>query len=171
MLSIINENLVVIYEHAINKNKILKDMVELLYKEKRINDKKTFYQDILKREKMQSTGIGENIAIPHSKNKTVRLISVVIAICKKEVNFKSLDKKPVKIIFMVAAPDDFNAIYLQTVAKIARLLKNKKWRDKFINAQSEKHIIELIREFDRVYPDRLKINVGQSNRVLYKNRS
>lgn len=168
MLSIVNENLVLINNKNKSKNDIIKEMVELLFKEKRINNKVRFINEIIQREKIQSTGIGEGIAIPHSKSDYVRLMSVVICISKKWIHFKSLDNKPVKVIFLVAAPKEFTKSYLQIIAKIARLLKNTKWRDKFINATNEEEVIECIREFDRVYPDRLKFEFSGCENVLLK---
>jgi len=166
MLSIISEKLVIIKESCKNKNDILKSMVELLYKQKRISDKNKFYKEILAKEKSQSTGLGENIGIPHAKSDTVRLLSVVIGICKKGVNFKSLDKKPVKIIFMVAAPSELVKAYLQIIVKIARLLKNSKWREKFINAESNKQVISLIRDFDKTYPDKIKLKLDEKVKLI-----
>lgn len=168
MLSIINENLVIIQNEIKNKNALLKQMVELLYKQDRITNKDKFYKEVLEREKIQSTGIGENVAIPHAKSETVRIISVVIAICKKGLKFKSIDNKPVKIIFLVAAPKDFTKLYLQMIAKIARILKNSKWREKFLKAKTHKTIIDLIRKFDKTYPDRLKLDLKETDHILYK---
>ncbi len=168
MLSIINENLVLIKNQPKNKNSILKEMVELLHKQKRINNKDKFFKEITEREKIQSTGIGENIAIPHAKSETVRLISVVIVICKNGINFKAVDNKPVKMIVMVAAPKDFTKIYLQIVAKIARILKNIKYRKKLLKAVTQKKVVDLIRDFDRAYPDRLKIKLNKTDNVLLK---
>ncbi len=168
MLSIINENLVIIKDKCKNKNTILKKMVEFLHKQQRISNKNIFYKEILSREKIQSTGIGENIAIPHSKSETVRIISVVIAICKKGVNFKARDRKPVKIIFMVAAPDSLTQAYLQIIAKIARLLKNTQWRKDFIEAGSNKKVIDLIKNFDKTYPDKLKLKLGDVEKDIFK---
>ena len=171
MLSIINEDLVIIKDACKDKNSVLKNMVDLLYKQERIINRNKFYKEILKREKIQSTGIGENIGMPHAKSDTVRLLSVVIMICKKGVNFKSLDKKPAKIIFMVASPTGFTKAYLQIIAKIARLLKNAIWRHKFLNAESNEKVINLIRDFDKSYPDRLKLKLNDNDKkkLLLKN--
>ncbi|MBU1076121.1 MAG: PTS sugar transporter subunit IIA [Spirochaetes bacterium] len=167
MLSIINENLVIINDKCKNKNTLLEDMVELLHKQNRISDKKLFLKEIMDREKIQSTGIGENIAIPHAKSETVRIISVVIAICRNGINFKSLDNKPVKIVFLVAAPKDFVKVYLQMIAKIARILKHAKWREEFLKAGNNEKVISLIRDFDKEYPDRLNLKLDKEN-ILYK---
>lgn len=169
MLSIINENLVIIKDTCKNKNTILKMMVELLHKQNRISDKNKFYKNILEREKILSTGIGENIGIPHARSDEVRIISVVIAICKNGINFKSLDRKPVKIIFMVASPKNLTQAYLQIIAKIARLLKNIQWREKFLKAESNKNVINLIRDFDRAYPDKLKLKLNEIEKNIFQN--
>ncbi len=169
MLSIINENLVIIKDQFKNKNTILKNMVDLLHKQNRISNKNKFLKDILSQEKVHSTGIGGDIAIPHSRSDAVRIISVVIAICRKGVNFKALDRKPVKIIFMVAAPNALTQAYLQIIAKISRLLKSSQWRGKFEKAESNKQVVTLIRDFDKAYPDRLKLKLGDIERKIFKN--
>ncbi len=168
MLSIIDENLVIIKDKCKSRNKILKEMVNALYKQKRIDDVNKFYKAILEREKIQTTAVGNEIAIPHTKLKEVRLFSVVIAICRNGVDFKALDKKDVKIIFMVSAPQDFTKSYLQLIAKIARILRNKKWKDKFLKAKTKKEVIDILYEFDKTYPDRLKLN-KQEGILMKKN--
>ncbi len=158
MLSIIDKDLVILKDKCKSRNKIVKDLVNLLYKNKRIKDANKFYKAVLDREKIQTTGIGNEIAIPHVKSTDVRLFSVAIAICKKGVDFKSLDKQTVKIIFMIAAPQELTKTYLQLIAKIARILRTQKWKNKFLATNSKEEVINVLYEFDKAYPDRLKLD-------------
>lgn len=170
MLSIISENLVLIKERCKSKNRLLKELVEMLYKQGRITDVEKFYKEIISRERVQSTGIGNEIAIPHAKSECVKIISVVICICKSGLNFNSLDGKPVRLIFLIAAPSELTKVYLQVVAKIARILKTIRWKEKFINCNTEKDVINILQEFDKSYPDRLKINLARNGRILLRKK-
>ncbi len=168
MLSIIDKNLVIIKEKCKNRNKILKELSTLLYKQKRIKDANKFYKSVLEREKIQTTGIGNEIAIPHVKSGNVRLFSVAIAICRDGIDFKSVDKKDVKLIFLIAAPQELTKIYLQLIAKIARILRNPKWKNKFLQADSNENVINVLYEFDKAYPDRLKLD--KSSKLLLEDK-
>ncbi len=166
MLSIISENLVLIKDKCKSKNKILKELVELLHKSDRITNSERFYKEVIAREKTQSTGIGNEIAIPHAKSECVKIISVVICICKNGLNFDSLDGRPVKLVFLIAAPSELTKIYLQIIAKIARILKTKQWKEKFIKCNTPAEVINVLQEFDKAYPDRLKIHLKKGKTLL-----
>ncbi|MBN1899234.1 MAG: PTS sugar transporter subunit IIA [Spirochaetes bacterium] len=168
MLSIINEDLVLIQEKRSAKSEVLKSMVNLLHKSGRVTDSEKLYKQVMEREKIQSTGIGEQIAIPHAKSDCVNIISVAICICKTGIEFDSWDKKPVRLVFLIAAPATMTKTYLQIIAKIARILKTRDWREKFTTCDKPKEVIKVLENFDEAYPDRLKIEISENGRALLR---
>ncbi len=166
MLSIIEESLVKVNEKCGSKNSVLKEMVNLLYKYDRITDADKFYNEVIAREKVKSTGIGNEIAIPHAKSEYVKIISVSILVCKKGIKFNSLDKKPVKLIFLIASPAALTKTYLQIVAKIARILKTDEWKEKFLNSHNSKDVIKVLKDFDKAFPDRLNLRLKKGHLLL-----
>ena len=87
-----------------SKSGVLKEMAMYLESAKKIYQASMIYDLVKKREDLGSTSIGGGIAIPHCRSIAVKQLTVLFARKSKGVDFKAVDKKPVKIFFMVAAP-------------------------------------------------------------------
>jgi len=77
------------------------------------------------------------------------------------------DKKPVNIIFMIAAPSDARKEYLQAVAKIARLLKSRIMREALLLSETPKDVMKIIKDFDNMLVEEIKV-VTKEGRVIHK---
>lgn len=134
---------------ASSRNQALLQLTGLLTKEGTLEEQEPFYQALLDREKIVSTGIGMGVAIPHAKIKTFKDFFVVLAIQKNQrgLDWQSIDKFPVKIIFMVGGPDDQPEEYLRLLSSITTLIKEETFRGKLLNASSPKEVWELIKDF------------------------
>ena len=95
------------------KSEIIDEMVDILYKNGKLNDREEYKQEILKREAQSSTGMEEGIAIPHGKTKAVKIPTVAIGISKKGVDYESLDGEPSHLFFMIAAPENSNDSHIE----------------------------------------------------------
>ena len=114
-----------------SKDAVLSEMVDHLVDKGYIKNGKLLLKTLLEREKLGSTGIGKNIAIPHSRSLTVKQLLILIARSKKGVNFKSLDDEPVHFFFLIIAPPhDHGNLYLPVLGKIAEIVKEGKIREK-----------------------------------------
>jgi len=139
------------------KNKILLDMkakdilsaieelTDLIAKVSNI-DKRRLVNDLMEREKLGSTGIGKGIAIPHVRTDALEEVVVAFGRSKKGIDFNALDDKPVHLFFLIAAPEDYQNEYLNTLARISRLLKEEQFREQLLKAKSIEEIIVLFRE-------------------------
>ncbi|MGD8534324.1 MAG: PTS sugar transporter subunit IIA [Candidatus Aminicenantes bacterium] len=125
----------------------LKEMVSFLKKKKKVNKEKELYEKLLQREELGSTAIGEGVAIPHCKMKGVKNPIILLAISKKNVDFKSLDGNPSNIFFLVVSSPDNPSLNLQILAAIASLVrKSGSLLKKIMNAENISAILEIIRE-------------------------
>ena len=95
-------------------------------------------------EKLGSTGIGENVAIPHGKSNEVTQIIIVLARSKNGVEFESLDHKPVHFICMVIAPAHSTGQHLKVLARISRIFKNQGLRENILNAGNSDSIYSIL---------------------------
>lgn len=111
-------------------------------------DKTTLVRVLLEREKLGSTGIGEGVAIPHGKLKSVRHPLVSFGRCPKGLDFDSMDAQPTYLFFLLVAPENAAGIHLKTLAKIARVLKNSMFRKKLLEAKSRQELYEAIVKTD-----------------------
>ncbi len=163
----INKNLILLNLNSKEKKTIIEEIAGLFYQEKVIKDKNSFVDAIKKREGIESTAIGEGVAIPHGKSEGVKELKVAFARSSEGVDFKSLDKKSVHLIFMIAAPLAAKVEYLQCVAKIARLLKSKSLKEKLLSAENSKEVMNIIKSFDKQLPEKLAVKTKEG-RVIHK---
>ncbi len=105
-----------------NKKEAINELVELMSKNGNILDKEKYKQVVLKREEEGSTGIGEGIAIPHGKTNAVLKPGLSAMVVPDGVEFDSLDGKPAKLLFLIAAPDSKDNIHLEVLSRLSTLL-------------------------------------------------
>jgi PTS system nitrogen regulatory IIA component len=137
----------VIFLDAKTRDEALFAMVDLVYGQRKIYDKQAFYDAIIDREKIVSTGIGMGVAIPHAKLPVYEDFFIVIGILKHGVNWSAIDGSPVRLIFMIGGPDDKQTEYLQILSGITLAVKDESRRKKMLMLDSPKEIIELFKGF------------------------
>ena len=81
------------------------------------------FDTIVQREKLGSTGVGNGIAIPHGKLKSIKSITGVFARLDAPVDFEALDDEPVDLVFLLLAPETAGADHLKALSRIARILR------------------------------------------------
>lgn len=145
---IIKEDCVIANLSASDKPGILAELVEFLDKKGVVNDKQSLNDALLEREKLGSTGIGENVALPHAKMEGLENIVAVFARSIDGIDFDALDQKPVHYICLLLAPTSSTGLHLKALAKIARLLKIESLREDILKARDETEIYSLIVEED-----------------------
>ncbi len=152
-----------------NKEKegIIGELCHLFGQAKVVEEVEKFEETIKVREGIESTAIGEGIAIPHGRSETVKRLAVGFGGSKEGVEFNSLDGKPVHLIFMIAAPLDAKKEYLQTVARIVRLLKIKVLKQGLLQAQSVEDVLKVVEEFDSRYPSEVEVKTKEG-RVIHR---
>lgn len=143
LIKIENINLNVVSK---NKDELIEEMSELLCKNGYLKNKEKFKKDIYKREKLSNTAIGFGIAIPHAKSKYVKECCIGIGISKNGVDYDSVDGEKVNIIFIIAIEGKENDLHLRALADISRKLMHEEFRNKLLQATSEKDIYELMCE-------------------------
>lgn len=132
------------------KDTVIKEMVALLAEAGSIKEKDTekIVAILLEREALGSTGIGHGVAIPHGKSNCVTSLISAFGVSKSGMNFDSLDGEPVRLFFLLLAPEDSAGPHLKALARISRLLKDKHFRETLIAAKDEKLLVKIIRDED-----------------------
>ncbi|NQT22893.1 MAG: PTS sugar transporter subunit IIA [Candidatus Omnitrophica bacterium] len=133
-----------------DKKSAVKELVELLSKAGAIKpkEKESLVKTIMEREALGSTGIGQNIGIPHGKSPNVKELVAAFGLSKQGVNFESLDGEPTHIFFLLIAPEESAGPHLKALARISRLLKDKYFRDMLKDAKDEKELIKILGDED-----------------------
>ena len=83
------------------------------------------FDTILQRERLGSTGVGNGVAIPHGKLRSIDRLMGVFARLPRPVDFDAVDDQPVDLIFLLLAPESAGADHLKALARIARVLRNQ----------------------------------------------
>ncbi len=131
-----------------NKKEAICEIAKELNKTKKIKNYQQFIKDVLAREKLGSTGIGNKIAIPHARTSSVKDIVIGFGRVEAGVDFKSLDGEKVKLIFLMGAnPNQLN-LYLRILAEISKLLMNEGFRQSLLEADDTDKIISTIKHFE-----------------------
>lgn len=133
---------------AIKKEEAIDQLVDVLWNSGKLTDKSLYKKEILKRESLSSTGIGEGIAIPHAKTSAVKKASLALGICKNGLDYDAIDGEPVNIIFMIAAPEGANNEHLETLSKLSVLLMNPEFKLGLLNSKKPKDILNLLDKFE-----------------------
>lgn len=100
---------------------------------------------LLERERLGSTSVGDEFAIPHCKMSGIRKIHVSLARFAEGVDFQAPDGRPARFLFVVLSPPDQPAAHLQTLSQIARVLKRADLRRELLDAADAEAVVEIIR--------------------------
>lgn len=119
-------------------------LVDLMDKSGRLSDKKEYKKGVLEREAQGTTGIGEGVAIPHSKNKAVKEAGLSAMVIKNGLNFESLDAQPAYLFFMIAAPDGENNVHLEVLSRLSTLLMDENFRQDLIDSKDKDEFLAMI---------------------------
>ena len=128
---------------ATEKTAVIEEMIQSLVKHGYVTDFETFKEGILAREALTSTGLGDRIAMPHSKNAAVKEATVLFAKSNKGVDYESLDGQPTDLFFMIAAPEGANDTHLAALAELSQYLMKDGFAEKLRKVSSPDEVIAL----------------------------
>ncbi|MPN33889.1 PTS system fructose-specific EIIABC component [bioreactor metagenome] len=127
-----------------NKKEALNRMVELAAKsEGKIKNINTVKEQVFEREKLASTGIGNRVAIPHTKSNNVQSIVASCAILKTPIEFDAIDNKPVQIIFMLLSQESNVGRQLRYLSSYSKILSKQENIDKLLKFKYETEILDF----------------------------
>ncbi len=96
------------------------------------------------REDLGSTGIGGGVAIPHVRLRNLPGLKLAVGRSVEGVDFKAIDGEPVRLFFLLLAPEDSAGDHLKALAGISRLLKKTQVRDSLLEARDSAEMLEII---------------------------
>lgn len=127
------------------KQEAIEEMARLAMNSGQVSDVNKLIQALEAREKIQTTGIGHGMAIPHATAEGVKGLVLSLGISTKGVNFDSLDKQKVHLIFMLAGEPRLQTSFLSILSKISRFFRKDTFREEVLHAGSAADILALIR--------------------------
>ena len=139
----LTEQCIVLELEATNKEGLLGEMAGAAQKNHPELKSEIIQQVLMEREQLGSTGVGNGVAIPHGKLHGLEQCMVCFGRSTKGIGFEAKDNKPVHLVVMILSPMNMAEEYLQTLARVSKLMNNESKRNKFLHASSKKSIQQL----------------------------
>lgn len=134
---------------AVDKTGVLEELSEVICRRESLLKKEKLVQVLMDREKLGTTGIGDGIAIPHGKIDILKIPLLSFGRSKKGIDYEAIDNKPVHLFFLLVAPENSSGLHLHILARIAKLLKNNKFKKRLMQANTKGEIYKIITEADK----------------------
>ncbi len=109
---------------AQEKQIVFKEMIDKLEELGKIENKERYYAQIVHRESLENTGIGNGFAIPHTRTETVSEFISIFGILENPVDYQSIDGKPVEYVLISIFPAKMSTKYLYLIGMMARIFSN-----------------------------------------------
>ena len=138
---LLNKKVMLLDLQATTKEAAIDEMINSLVDNGVVTDFDVFKAGIMAREAQTSTGLGDGIAMPHSKNAAVKEATVLFAKSNKGVDYESLDGQPTDLFFMIAAPEGANDTHLVALAELSKYLMQDGFADRLRKVTSPDEVI------------------------------
>lgn len=142
---LIDSRSVVANLRATNKKQALQELARRA-SEVTHDAERAIFDVLMERERLGTTGVGSGVAIPHGKLPGLDKLYGVFARLERPIDFESIDGQPVDLIFMLLAPANAGADHLKALARVSRLLRDRKVCEKLRGSDSEDALFALLTE-------------------------
>lgn len=126
------------------KEDIIKELVDIAAKSNMVRDKEELLAAVLEREKLVTTGVGYGVAFPHAKTRAIKGIIITFGRSEVGVEFEAMDKKPVHLFFLIAAPEDAIGAHLNVMARLSYVMKSEKNRERLMRAKTAGEVMLIL---------------------------
>jgi len=138
------ENLVVFNLKSGTKKEVIVELVDLAAGSNMIKDRDALLNDVREREELVTTGVGYGVAFPHAKTRSAKGIVIAFGRSEEGIDFDAMDHRPVRLFFLIAAPEDAIGAHLNVMARLSYLMKSEENRNKLLQASSQGDVLALI---------------------------
>ena len=136
---------------ATTKREAIAEMVGLLENGHGIESQGEILDRVMRREAMMSTGIGNGVAIPHGKARSVDRMIAACAVAPAGIEFESVDGEPARLFILLVSPENVGAIHVRVLANISRLLKEESVRQEIVDSDSPAELLAAMRAAEGKY--------------------
>ena len=148
LVELIPEKRILADMQARTKDAALREMAGLLGADGGERMQQRIWEALVQRERLASTGIGEQVAIPHGKLEDLGEVVGGLARSVDGIDFGAIDGRPTHLFFVIVAPGSANGVHLKALARIARCCKNEGFRGRLMSADQAHEIFEVLDQED-----------------------
>ena len=127
-----------------SKEEAIRQLADAMASSGNLSDKEQYITDVLAREASGTTGLGDGIATPHAKSSGVNKAGLAAMTIQCGMDFESLDGKPARLFFMIAAPDASNDEHIAILSSLATMIMHPEFKEALIAAKSVEEFTQLI---------------------------
>lgn len=127
-----------------DKAAAIRELADLMDKGGNLSDKEQYTKDVFTREASGTTGLGDGIATPHAKSAGVKSAGLAAMTVPDGMDFESMDGKPARLFFMIAAPDSANDEHLTILSSLATMIMDPDFKEALIAAKTKDEFLHLI---------------------------
>ncbi|MBZ4644385.1 MAG: putative IIA-like nitrogen-regulatory protein PtsN [Deferribacteraceae bacterium] len=146
LIELVEKENIIFLNGDFTKDEIIKKFGEILSKDVLGLSSDKIYNALIEREKLGSTAVGEEVAIPHAKLDSISKASIAIAVSRNGIDFDAPDKLAVKLFFVVLSPESDIAGHLKTLARISRLVKMTDFKSRVLSSSNMEEVLEILKE-------------------------
>lgn len=124
---------------------VIRELIDSLVMAGEIPNPEPVCGEVLDRERLASTAIGDGIAIPHAFSSSIEETIIAFGRCNRGARFNSVDNLPVRLVFLMLGPEATQAEHLRLLSKLSRYLHDVNLRNDLLTARTPAEVIELMR--------------------------
>jgi len=143
LLDLLSEDTVALDMPAADKLSVIEQLVSVMNAAGLVSRPEQVVKDILERERLMSTGVGSGVAIPHAQSSGADRLAMAFGRTAEEIDFQSLDSKPVSLFFLIVAPEGMGG-FVRILARISRLLYSGELQTSLRDAKTPGEVIAII---------------------------
>ena len=130
-----------------DKMSAIEEIASKFFEKGYVKDKEDFKKGLIAREEEGSTALGESVAIPHTKNETVKEPAVLFARKIGGLDYEALDGEPTEIFFSIGAPAGENNLHVETLAELSKMIMKEGFIDDLKKCSSPEEVYGIIDKY------------------------
>lgn len=131
---------------ATSKAALLEELVGVLRESGAVADGDAVLEAVRVREAVLSTGVGSGVAIPHGRSDRAPALAMAAGVTEAPVDFDALDGAPVRLLFLLVAPESEAGQHVKALGRISRLLRKEEFRERLVGAASAEEFLAVLAE-------------------------
>ncbi len=143
---LLNENAICTSLESTEKEEVIEELVNLLEQAHGIKSGGEILDRVVEREAMMSTGIGNGVAIPHGKARSIHSLLAACGIAPGGLDFQSVDGEAVNLFIILVSPEEFRGPHVRTLANISRLLKEEDTRERLKKCKTPQEFLDVLKQ-------------------------
>ncbi|MCE1189528.1 MAG: PTS sugar transporter subunit IIA [Ignavibacteria bacterium] len=153
LFELLSETTIIPELKSTEKIDVINELIDLFKDDPRVKDIEQVRETVIAREKIMSTGVGKNFAIPHGKTEAVTDVICAFGKSTAPIEYDALDQQPVHLVFLIVGQDNLVSLHIKLLSRISRMMTKDEFREKLIQAATTAEILTIFREEEASYFD------------------